>query len=189
MRRVTPCVRRRPGGLTLVELIVVVAIVAILSAIAVSHFAEAGMRTKISRVKADFRTVFTAMEMYRMDQNKYVSDAEGRNWASDMKPFTTLTTPVAYLTQVPLSPLDMEISGGAGNFAYWGNASVTSDKEAVYYHVVSSGPDGEYDLYFDMLVPHLVATQDPRFRNKLYDPTNGTVSRGDLHFSNRGMSK
>ncbi len=63
------------GGFTLIELLIVVAIIAILAAIAVPNFLEAQTRAKVSRVKADVRSIATALEAYRIDQNLYPSDA------------------------------------------------------------------------------------------------------------------
>ncbi len=56
---------------TLIELLIVVAIIAILAAIAVPNFLEAQTRAKTSRVKADFRSIATALESYRIDTNSY----------------------------------------------------------------------------------------------------------------------
>lgn len=57
-------------GFTLIELLIVVAIIAILAAIAVPNFLEAQTRAKVSRTKTDMRTLHTAIESYRVDQNK-----------------------------------------------------------------------------------------------------------------------
>ena len=59
-------------GFTLIELLIVVAIIAILAAIAVPNFLEAQTRAKVSRAKADMRSVATALEAYYVDNNKYV---------------------------------------------------------------------------------------------------------------------
>src|SRR5690606_2741475 len=56
---------------TLIELLIVVAIIAILAAIAVPNFLEAQTRSKVSRARTDMRTVATAMEAYAVDHNKY----------------------------------------------------------------------------------------------------------------------
>lgn len=54
---------------TLIELLIVVAIIAILAAIAVPNFLEAQTRSKVSRVKSDQRTLATAIEAYAVDYN------------------------------------------------------------------------------------------------------------------------
>src|SRR5690606_31388316 len=61
----------RSKGFTLIELLIVVAIIAILAAIAVPNFLEAQTRAKVSRVRNDMRTMATAAEAYRVDNNDY----------------------------------------------------------------------------------------------------------------------
>jgi prepilin-type N-terminal cleavage/methylation domain-containing protein len=86
---------------TLIELLIVVAIIAILAAIAVPNFLEAQTRAKISRNKADMRTAVTALETYRLDWNKYPYD--GYSSGSPPPGFNywflpyMISTPVAYL--------------------------------------------------------------------------------------------
>ena len=71
--------RFKQHGFTLIELLIVVAIIAILAAIAVPNFLEAQTRAKISRVRADHRTIATGLEVYKVDTNKYPWCA-GNNW-------------------------------------------------------------------------------------------------------------
>src|SRR5215211_3402823 len=56
---------------TLIELLIVVAIIAILAAIAVPNFLEAQTRAKVSRVKNDQRSLATGLEAYYVDNNSY----------------------------------------------------------------------------------------------------------------------
>jgi len=94
---------------TLIELLIVVAIIAILAAIAVPNFLEAQVRSKVSRAKADMRTGATAIESYATDHNSYpksnfysYSFAVPSQYPSGGEGFgpalETLTTPIAYLS-------------------------------------------------------------------------------------------
>jgi prepilin-type N-terminal cleavage/methylation domain-containing protein len=56
---------------TLIELLIVVAIISILAAIAIPNFQEAQTRAKISAVKNNMRVVATNLEMYAIDWNHY----------------------------------------------------------------------------------------------------------------------
>ncbi|HUT25205.1 MAG TPA: prepilin-type N-terminal cleavage/methylation domain-containing protein, partial [Sumerlaeia bacterium] len=64
----------RESAFTLIELLIVVAIIAILAAIAVPNFLEAQTRSKIATVYSDFRTLKTGMEAYRVDNSGYPMD-------------------------------------------------------------------------------------------------------------------
>ncbi|MGF1574192.1 MAG: prepilin-type N-terminal cleavage/methylation domain-containing protein [Sumerlaeia bacterium] len=97
---------------TLIELLIVVAIIAILAAIAVPNFLEAQTRSKISRNKADMRTVVTGLEVYYLDNNKYPPAADvGQGNGPDpndtgfhARTPSYITTPVSYLSSIPEDP-------------------------------------------------------------------------------------
>jgi prepilin-type N-terminal cleavage/methylation domain-containing protein len=103
--------RTRSRAFTLIELLIVVAIIAILAAIAVPNFLEAQVRAKVSRAQADMRSLATALESYVVDHNKYPRartkitpvDDGSVNW--NLIPLAArmygLTTPIAYITQLP----------------------------------------------------------------------------------------
>src|ERR1041385_5635410 len=96
----------RRHGFTLIELLIVVAIIAILAAIAVPNFLEAQTRSKVSRVKADMRSIATALESYQVDWNTYPYDGYSTTGGPGGLPGEynywylnkMVTTPQAYLT-------------------------------------------------------------------------------------------
>lgn len=59
------------AAFTMIELLVVVAIIAILAAIAVPNFLEAQVRSKVSRTMQDMSTVRTAVQAYYADAEAY----------------------------------------------------------------------------------------------------------------------
>lgn len=100
---------------TLIELLIVVAIIAILAAIAVPNFLEAQTRSKVSRARSDLRSVAVALEAYRVDYTRYapmLGDSPGQP-TNRLNRFGSvrsnawrgvphnLTTPVAYITSIP----------------------------------------------------------------------------------------
>lgn len=166
---------------TLIELLIVVAIIAILAAIAVPNFLEAQVRSKVSRNLSDFRTMATAIESYRVDHNRYMAGwpaqtyEEALNW---------LTTPVSYLTSIPNDPFRDEQRSLGLPYVYDNledtpaeinmkpaiiNAFFPFMSKNTIWYLTGVGPDGVYEAASLANAPY-----------KQYDPTNGTVSQGDI---------
>lgn len=177
-------------GFTLIELLIVVAIIAILAAIAVPNFLEAQTRSKVSRVKADIRTLASAIEAYHVDANAYPPH---RTSAGDEVPYPDryvfLTTPISYITSIPAQdPFyrdDIGGQGGSGEWISWTNFSSYEDTHPLYavkdthrWMLRSRGPDGDNEpngVRNDFMNDGIGAAP-----SMVYDPTNGTVSRGDV---------
>ncbi|RJP27273.1 MAG: prepilin-type N-terminal cleavage/methylation domain-containing protein [Candidatus Omnitrophota bacterium] len=87
--------KKRINAFTLIELLIVVAIIGILAAIAVPNFLNAQIRAKVSKTEAEMRNFVTAQEMYRLDNNSYPPHFH--------TPFQNkfLTTPIAYVASMP----------------------------------------------------------------------------------------
>src|SRR5687768_5331298 len=95
------------SGFTLIELLLVAAILAVLAAIALPNFLEAQTRAKVSRVKADFRSVGVAIEAYYLDYAQYPLIDIGdlipkRPKYQRLRATTSLSSPVAYISQAYL---------------------------------------------------------------------------------------
>lgn len=187
-------------GFTLIELLIVVAIIAILAAIAVPNFLEAQVRSKVSRVKADLRSISTALESYAVDNRKYPPDG-ANNGANGCPEFVgpqhlnwTITTPIAYITTVTLHDpfVDQRVVNNTDlykEFRYLNvehtyiDAAPSPSPDYAYRYtdilgawaMYSSGPDKTLGP-FSELTKHGVLY----YCTTIYDPTNGTVSSGDI---------
>ena len=60
----------RRGGFTLVEIMIVVAIIALLAAIAVPNFLRARKRSQATRILEDLRMIDSATDQYAIENNK-----------------------------------------------------------------------------------------------------------------------
>ena len=192
----------------MIELLIVVAIIAILAAIAVPNFLEAQIRSKVSRLYADYRTCGMALEAYHVDHGTYINPwFNGREEAPMPEPNWTggwlvldggggksgvgwqLTTPVAYITSIPDDPF--WIDHGIKHYGvpmhhagplYWGvlranNLTWFPPPHTIHsslhkYFLESCGPD---------LAQHGFSPAGPG-PYYIYDPTNGTVSTGDIWY-------
>jgi type II secretion system protein G len=185
---------------TLIELLIVVAIIAILAAIAVPNFLEAQTRSKVSRVRSDFRVLATALESYRVDYNKYppVNDS-----LSELSPrLRPLSSPISYITSIPQDVFERDRSNFVGvgslqdpsgrSFMYntsnitFGLGNSTADETSRgSWSITSGGPDREVTFPYYAFSPNFIFSGSYIFQ--IYDPTNGTISPGELFA--RGGSK
>ncbi len=186
---------------TLIELLIVVSVVAILSAVALPNFLEAQCRAKVARVRADHRTLATALEAYYADQGAYPSaEINGTmKWAK------WITTPVAYLSRVHIDdpftgPTALGGITSIPTYRYYGfneqgyvNADTnTGELIAVYnppgmlmirsYLLFSHGPDQVRSKTADdkTMLQADILFHPARFVELIYDPTNGTTSNGEI---------
>ena len=198
---------------TLIELLIVVAIIAILAAIAVPNFLEAQVRSKVARVKTDMRTIATALESYRTENPAYPEYAviefpaftsqdpaltTGNDYFEYLSrvPGLSITTPIAYLSNIPPDPFaenhftgpapqtwDYNYKGSRENIRLFfnppdrapepwlGPEGATLLHDWGEWRLCSGGPDGT--RIDDIKV------------NRVYDSTNGSASKGDIVRSQR----
>jgi prepilin-type N-terminal cleavage/methylation domain-containing protein len=195
---------KRISAFTLIELLIVVAIIAILAAIAVPNFLEAQVRSKVSRGKADMRSIATGLEAYKVDFNHYPPDYQfyqlgGGGGLTDHHagvPLGIMTTPIAFMTSIPTNVFRFEKGAFDGDKAHYGYKADTRWREFIvafnptlkgtssHWALVSVGPDqtsnnGEWAMFGEAVLNAQPAygTGGP---GCLYDPTNGTVSAGDI---------
>jgi general secretion pathway protein G len=121
-------------GLTLVEMIVVLAIIALVAALIVPNIIGRPDQARVTVAQTDLRSISSALKMYRLDNGDYPSTAQGlaalvakpsgepapRNYAAG-----------AYLEKLPVDP--------------WGNPYLyTSPGTAgIGFDLASNGKDGK----------------------------------------------
>ena len=195
---------RRLQGFTLIELLIVVAIIAILSAIAVPNFMEAQTRSKASRAKGDMRSIATAIEAYAVDSNSYPPGYK----TAPSHGLIALTTPVAYITNgYPLDPFrpavfaapkasytyelmnahNKIIEQGGGIYSVDPVNPGTEPVKGVWWWLASRGPNNTFGFRagepeYDLRERIFKAETNPLIlAATVYDPTNGTQSNGNIY--------
>ena len=79
-------INKRRGGFTLVEIMIVVAIIALLAAIAVPGFLRARKRSQASRILNDLRLIDSAVDQYAIETNKQSGTAVAvTDWTNYLK--------------------------------------------------------------------------------------------------------
>lgn len=171
---------------TLIELLIVVAIIGILAAIAVPNFLNAQLRAKVAKAESDMRTIAGALDMYYLDQSNYPNDG-----TYEFRGHRQLTTPIAYLNGYlydvfvdkaitpqaqalqNIDPLRRLYEFGTGHF----NPKIDQDGKRETYIVVSIGPDEIDSTHSVAAYPH-TGSIDARGG---YHISNGLRSTGDIY--------
>jgi prepilin-type N-terminal cleavage/methylation domain-containing protein len=79
-------INKRRGGFTLVEIMIVVAIIALLAAIAVPGFLRARKRSQASRILNDLRMIDSAVDQYAIETNRATSfQMNTADWTNYLK--------------------------------------------------------------------------------------------------------
>ncbi len=194
---------------TLIELLIVVAIIGILASIAVPNFMNARVRAQVTRAQADLRNLTTAMSTYAVDHGTYppnynfVTGATGNHSMYQL----FLTTPISYIASIPedyfrsTSPYEDQrwyTDAALGIYVYINypinKIHETSDARNKppfdSYLMWSFGPDrglntGSYYPLpaieaYEKNHPDKCGIYESR-KGCRYDPTNGLNSAGDLY--------
>jgi prepilin-type N-terminal cleavage/methylation domain-containing protein len=194
--------KNKRSAFTLIELLIVVAIIGILAAIAVPNFLNAQTRAKIARTNGDLRALAVAIQAYQVDNNAFPP-----NYSHLTVHLTELTTPVSYISTVGFQDVFKAEQGDTGNslqsylyFLYKSNPDYPAwiDQAGVAqwstdgFCLASWGPDRVQGARQNnnptgtMLGPPIewvyirVREGNPNAYNGVYAPSNGTVSGGDI---------
>ncbi len=187
------------AGFTFVELTIVMAILAILTAIAVPNFMEARVRATVSRSRSELALLNMAIDSYRLEEGSFPLNAvpgEAGSWD-----LLALTTPVVYLSRLPMDALTTQEARGR-------NHPVPLNPVPYrFYNALQLDPEQglrPFDAYSERMLrgfgtgllwglgPHralrpdggTVATTihpDGAVQVLPYNPTNGTTSPGDIY--------
>lgn len=204
---------------TLIELLMVVATIAILAAIAVPNFLEAQVRSKVSRTKSDLAAMEMGVRSYFADHNQYPANrasvrsflldaatttaaiekqpVDPENVPPELLPYERINTQNLRMPQVAVSGYDLYVL--TTPVAYLGTLEPDpfADMRGLpyayldYSGIWDEAAEAGYELCRDrryLLLSYGPNTDlvDPDFRNPVhgpwirYEPTNGTVSVGNL---------
>lgn len=134
---------RRDAGLTLIELMVVVVILALLAVVIVPRVIDRPDQARAARAQADIAALSSALNLYRLDTGSYPTTEQGllalserptpapANWAEggylDRVPVDPWGRPYLYLSPGVHGPFDIVSQGADGRAGGTGtDADITS---------------------------------------------------------------
>jgi len=191
---------REKRAFTLIELLIVVAIIAILAAIAIPNFLEAQIRARVSQTISDMRTVAGGILAYQVDNHaipwaRGAGVAGGGTWIIDFILLegarlphlgTLITTPVAYLPTCPYDYFNTNMSSftrGQWSVSNYPRIGATFSGPP-YSSRQSSLEIGNW--FLESVGPDRVWHNDPGNKEWYYNPTNGTISNGQVVYYSTG---
>lgn len=131
--------RTRNGGFTLIEILVVVAIIGILATLAIVNYQSALLRARQKRTMADMRAIAVAWEARAVDQRRY-------NAAGFTIPAMSATYAEMAVILTPTYMRGLPTQDGWGHaYGYSIDAAVGSTTPAEEYVIRSPGRDGQFD--------------------------------------------
>ena len=179
---------------TLIELLIVVAIIGILAAIAVPNFLNAQIRAKVSRTYSDLRMIETQNTIRQTDVGLWLIDGNdsgppekcrfllpGKTWGNapaaskrvgigvnhfNGQIYAELTSPISYMNNIPTDPFI------PGVFYGYEDRDCSNDGGS-HYLMFAGGPDGDSG---DWLTGRAA---------KPYKSTNGLTSNVDVWISRK----
>lgn len=151
--------RKFLDGFTLVELLVVIAVLGILVTIGLTSFTSAQARGRDTKRKSDLKQISNALEIYYNDYGTYPGGAAG-----------------GLIEGCPYDPVAKQ-----GTPCPWGTGQF-SDGKTVYFQVLPKDPSKGYSYYYRkdssnlgfQLFAHLENAQDPDIISTVYSCGSGT---------------
>jgi hypothetical protein len=153
--------------------------------------AEAMIPKQVANVRASLKALAKGVDIYHLDYNEYpaytvtldqsIYSSDATKYAAEHGQIPqfrmrhnailmTLTTPITYIPGYGPDPFLKDIPNAA--FAYWTNPEG--------WILWSPGPDGKYDIRDPQKVSSAGKPQPSDLLLFTYDPTNGTISGGDI---------
>ena len=193
------------NGFTLVELLVVLAIISILAAIGVSNYQNASIRARVAACESNMRVIESAIIQYKNDFARYPAFYRGKpgdpfdRWYLMLpmsRRLSVLTTPMRYITTVPTDPFPVTRTVDATSLLFFDTfdycdadslaiikgaqlgGDVAGRTSGAAWRLASPGPD-LIQAYGGTTARAGSASMSNRLGVD-YDPTNGTMSHGDI---------
>ena len=118
-------INKRRGGFTLVEIMIVVAIIALLAAIAVPGFLRARKRSQATRILNDLRMIDSAVDQYAIETNRITgAQVLVKDWTNYLKSGTVLYNTGNDLLGHAYGPQTVDTLPGVPNASFQGLSDV-----------------------------------------------------------------
>lgn len=148
-------------GFTLVELLVVMAILGVLVTLVAGGFRTAQVRGRDGKRKSDLKEIANSLEIFYSDHGKYPDDNSGKIQACQYDPAT-----------------------GSGDDCAWGGVNPFSDGTTVYFKALPDDPVSSQSYYYRVqLIADNANNQKYQLFARLENPEDQNCLGGDCENS------
>ena len=176
---------RNKNGFTLIELMVSIAIIAVLAAVGLVVYGTAQKTGRISKRAQDLNALRTALELYKSTIGSYPSHTTASSFVCISGPLSVLVP--TYMPTLPADPLDSGDPAGANCYQYASSATSNSaDFKLRTRLTISSGGEmnsGQFKQYPTLIDPD----RDGGVDDNCDIDTSGTVTGWAIHSGSTAM--
>lgn len=170
---------------TLIELLIVVAIIGILAAIAVPNFLSAQVRAKVAKAQAEMRSIGDAYINYKLDNNAWPPHADRCKTQHKF-----ITTPIAYMSSSVDDPFQVESTTTVWEWfcgQYHAEPNSTSGSNRINVQSPQYWSANKNASFFILSPGPTLDAKQPVIHMP-YDSSNGIISRGRIYHPVSGSS-
>lgn len=180
--------KKNKVGFTLIELMVAIAILAILATVGIVMYGTAQKAVRSSKRAQDLDALKTALELYKNATGYYPSHTAANTFVCITTPLNAANFTPTYMPILPADPLDGSNPGGSNCYQYASSGTSNSTDYKLRTNISIYGSSGEMNSAAFLKQPGLIdPDRDGTPNDDCAIQTGGTIKGWAVHSGNGAM--